>query len=113
MRGDGERKRPIPAGDLLDDHRDRHGIELRSAQFLRHCHAEQAQLAELRDGVAGKPLLAIPFEGVGLDLAHAEVPHHLDQLPVAVVRLELHPFSLPYTGVTLRRFGERGRSRCA
>ena len=45
-----------------------------AAVLLRHAHAHQAELGELREDVPREPLLAVPLGGVRLDLLPGEIP---------------------------------------
>ena len=90
VRGDGERQGAVEAGDLLDHHGDRDGVEGRSSQLLGHRHSQQAQLSQLRDDLARESLFAVPLLRVRLDLPQAEVADHRDELSLAFGRLEVH-----------------------
>src|SRR5690606_2732876 len=73
VRGHRQRERAVVAGDLLDHGGDAQRAQADAAVFLRHGHAEQAELPELADGLAGEGLRLVPRAGVGLDLRLTEI----------------------------------------
>ena len=64
--------------------------ERRAAVLLGEDHAEESQLAGFAEDLDGEVLRLVPLRDVRLDLALAELAHHVANLLLLVGQTEIH-----------------------
>ena len=80
----------IRARELLEHQDVREEVGARAAVLLRHAHAQQPELAELAEQLAGKPCARSQADGVRLDLGLRELACERLDLALLGGELEVH-----------------------
>ena len=74
VHGDGHADPGIRARELFEDEDVREEVCARAAVLLRHAHAHEPELRELREQLVREPVLAVPVRRVRRDLRVCELP---------------------------------------
>ena len=87
---DGHPHARVGARELLEHQDVRDEVGARAAELLGHADAHQAELAELREELAGEAVLPVPVRGMRGDLGVGDLARERLDLPLLVGQGEVH-----------------------